>query len=602
MAEAMAIPIDRASAGRGRSYGADLRRQCWRLWSELDAIWRERWLPTVEDIIHYIQPNRGEFTEQDVNRGDRRDTDVVNNVASDSMDRLVAAIDMVMTSEAREWHTYSPEDPLDAENDGVREYCHTVQSIMFSLIAKSGFYVANRNLIADVAGPGFGLMLIEPDADTVFSFEHVPIGSYRLAANSKGKVNKVARQYTLTAEQMVDEFGEENVSIPVRNAMGAAVREQRMSQTPFQVLHLIEQRGQREYGRLDGRNKPWASTWVEIGAGTWGTMMPGSQNLDAGPLGDSGGILRESGYDEQPFIAPRWNSLGKDAYGKDSPGWKVLGDVKGLQAWEMGAAKALALILDPPKNVPADLADASFMPGAMNPFTGNSSAKVEPSIIIDPKTVTVAAEMKREFEQRIDRGCYGDVLFLLSRDQNAQARTAEEIRGKKEERLLQLGGVGARYADEGLKPGISRMFNMAQRAGKFPIPPQQLLRRGRIKVVFQSPWVTAQKTSQFTGVQQLISLGIAVAQAKAAGADKLDGDEIMDSGADMLGTKPNLLKSDDKLTAERQAAQQQQQAAAAGSAMTQAAPAIKDLSNADPEKLRSLLSSLGPAAVAQGTA
>jgi hypothetical protein len=75
-------------------------------------------------------------------------------------------------------------------------------------------------------------------------------------------------------------------------------------------------------------------------------------------------------------VAPRWNSLGKDAYGKDSPGWKVLGDVKGLQAWEIGGAKALALILDPPMNRPADLADASLMPGAMNPLSGNSKREV----------------------------------------------------------------------------------------------------------------------------------------------------------------------------------------------------------------------------------
>jgi hypothetical protein len=339
------------------------------------------------------------------------------------MDRLVAAIDMVMTSEAREWHTYSPEDPLDAENDGVREYCHTVQSIMFSLIAKSGFYVANRNLIADVAGPGFGLMLIEPDPETIFRFEHVPIGSYRLAADSRGRVNKVARQYTLTAEQMVDEFGEENVShLSVRNAMGAAVREQRMSQTPFRVLHLIEQRGQREYGRLD----PQQAVGVDVG-GDWRGHLGHDDAGVAEPRRRPAGRLgryppRERLRRAAVHCAALEFSLGKDAYGKDSPGWKVLGDVKGLQAWEMGAAKALALILDPPKNVPADLADASFMPGAMNPFTGNSSAKVEPSIIIDPKTVTVAAEMKREFEQRIDRGCYGDVLFLLSRDQNAQAR------------------------------------------------------------------------------------------------------------------------------------------------------------------------------------
>lgn len=601
MAEAAVIPIDRVD-GRGRESAEDLRKRCWRLWSDLDSIWNQKWLKKIKEIITYIQPNRGEFTEQDVNSGDTRDDAIYNNIASDSMDRLVAAIDVVMTSEAREWHTYSPEDPLDAENDGIREYCHTVQSIMFALIAKSGFYVANRNLIADVAGPAFGLVLIEPDPQTVFRFEHVPMGSYRLGANARGQVNKVARQYTLTAEQMLEEFGEENVSISVKNAMGAGSRDQRMTQTPFRVLHIIEERSVREYGRLDSRNKPWASTWVEIGAGTWGSMMPGANSLDQGPLGSSGGILRESGYDEQPFIAPRWNSLGKDAYGKDSPGWKVLADVKGLQAWEIGGAKAFALILDPPKNVPADLLDASMMPGAMNPLASNTSPKVEPSLVIDPKTITVADEKTRQYEQRIDRGCYGDVLFLLSRDQSAQKDTAEAIRGKKEERLLQLGGVGARYADEGLKPGIARMFAMAQRAGKFPPPPEQLLRSGRVKIDFQNPLVTAQKTIHFTGMQQLISTGIAVAQARAAGADKLDGDEIMDSAADMLGTKPNLLKSDDVLAQERQQAAQAKQAAATGNAMVAAAPAVKDLSNADPEKLRSLLSTFGPAAVAQGTA
>jgi len=601
MAEAAVISLERSGA-RGRSYGQDLRRQCWKLWSELDAIWQERWLPTVSDIIHYIQPNRGEFTEQDVNRGDRRDTDIVNNVASDAIDRLIAAIDTSMTSEAREWHTYSPEDPLDAENEGVREYCHTVQSIMFALIARSGFYGANRNLIADVAGPAFGLMLIDPDPDTVFRFEHVPIGSYRLAADSRGRVNKVARQFTLTAEQMVDEFGWENVSLSVRNAMGAASREQRMSQTPFRVLHVIEQRGIREYGKFDAKNKPWASTWVEIGAGTWGTMMPGANQLDNGPLGDSGGILRESGYDEQPFIAPRWNSLGKDAYGKESPGWKVLGDGKGLQAWEMGGAQALALILKPPMNRPADLADASLMPGAMNPLAAGSNAKFEPSVVIPPQTVTVAAEKSREYEQRIDRGCYGDVLFLFSRDESVQPKTAEEMRGRKEERLLQLGGMANRYADEGLRPGIARMFAMAQRAGKLPPPPQQLLRRGKIKIDFQNPLVTAQKTIGFTAMGQLVSFGIACAQAKTAGADKLDVDEMMDTAGDMLGVKPNVLKSDDQLAQERQAAAAQQQAAAQGIAMTQAAPAIKDLSNSDPEKLQSLLERFGPNAVAQGQA
>ena len=595
MAEAVATTVDRRPA-------EDRRRYCWRLWSELDSIWRNKWLSTVQDIITFIQPNRGEFTEQDVNRGDRRDDAIVNNVATDAAGKLAAALDTGITSEAREWFTLSTDDPQLSENEGVREYLHQVQSILFGLIARSSFYSAHRNVLEDIVGPAFSLMLIDPDPEEVWRCEHVPIGSYRLAADSRGRVNKVVRQYTRTAEQMIEEFGEENVSIAVRNAMGGPDGERRLAQAPFRVLHVIEQRSVREYGRTDSRNKPWSSTWVEIGSGMWGAAGLGTGTLDQGPLGSSGGILRESGYDEQPFVAPRWNALGKDAYGKDSPGWKALGDVKGLQAWELGGAKALALILDPPMNRPADLADASLMPGAMNPLTANSQAKFEPSVVIPPQTVTVAAEKSREYEQRIDRSFYGDVLFLLSHDEQAQARTAEEIRGKKEERLLQLGGVASRISDEDLKMAIARFFAMGQRAGKFPPPPDVLLQHGKIRIEFTNPLVTAQKAIQFTGMQQLVSFGIATAQARVAGADKLDTDEMMDTAADMLGVKPNVLKSDDQLAQERQAAAAKQQAASQGAAMTQAAPAIKDLSNSDPEKLRSLLQQFGGAAAAQGTA
>ena len=187
MAEALAIPIGRADAGRSRVMsGIERRNACWNLYSQLDTVWRGKWLSKIKDIITFIQPNRGEFTEADVNSGDTRDDAIVNNIASDSLDRLIAAMDTGITSEAREWHTYSPEDPLDAENDGVREYCHTVQSIMFALIARSGFYGANRNLLADLCGPGFGLVLIDPDDETIFRFEHVPIGSYRWASNARG--------------------------------------------------------------------------------------------------------------------------------------------------------------------------------------------------------------------------------------------------------------------------------------------------------------------------------------------------------------------------------------------------------------------------------
>jgi hypothetical protein len=575
----------------------EIRRRLMRRWQELDSIYSESWVNTHQNINDAMCPNRGEFSAFNANRGDRRDTEIVNNTAGEAGSKLAAAMDTGITSEAREWFTLSPEDPIDSENDGVREYCHTVQSILFALIARAGFYSPNRNLLEDLIYFAIGLMLIEEDPINVFRCRHVPVGRYRVGANAQGQVNTVAQQYTLTAQQMVAEFGEERVSVNCRNALGND-----KLQTPFRVLHIIEERTRREYGKIDARNKPWRSCWLEIGMGAWSaaTFGSGDYNVD-GPSGSSL-LLRESGYDEQPFICPRWNSIGEDAYGKDSPGWKTLGDTNGLQSLEQGGAKAIAKIIDPPMNQPAALANASLLPGALNPLPDNSTAKFEPAIRIEPMTIKVLGDEKRAYEQRIDRGFYGDVLFLLSRDDSVQPKTAEEIRGKMQERLLQLGGVFARYADEALKKFIARVFAMAQRAGRFPPPPPELLKSGKLRIDFQNPLVTAQKTIGFTAMQQLVSFGIGVAQAKVAGVDKLDGDEAMDTAAEMLGVKPNLLLSDDELAKRRAAAQQQQQAAATGAAMTQAAPAIKDLSNSDPEKLRQLVQQFGPAAAAQATA
>jgi len=571
------------------------RRQYLKLWLEMEAEYNT-WRNTHRDIIDYIQPNRGEFAQFMSNKGTRQDSKVVDSYAGHAARKLVAAMDTGITSEAREWFTLSPEDPQLAENDGVREYLHTAQSVMFALLAKSNFYTANRNVLADLVGPAIGLMLIEEDFADVWRCTHVPIGQYRVASDSKGNVNKVVRRFVYTAAQMIDEFGEENVSPNVQRAV-----DNRTLMVKFQVLHIIQENTGRRYGKIDAINKPWASVWLELGAGIWNSNVLGNGEIND-PLGPSG-LLRESGYDEQPFICPRWNVVGMDAYGKESPGWNALGDVKELQAVKTGGAKAIAKILDPPMNKPAKLANASLLPGALNDMPDDSRSKFEPAVVLPPETVTVIREEKADLRASIDRAFYGDVLFLISNDQaSRQPRTAEEIRGQKEERLLQLGGVFARYADEALKKAIGRMFVMAQRRGLLPRPPPELQKAGRIRVDFQNPLVTAQKTIGFGAMQQLLAFGIGVAQAKAAGMDKLDGDEAIDTGAEMLGIKPNVLKSNDQLAAERHARAQQAAQASTMAAMPQAAGVLKDLSSSDPEKLRQLVQMLSPVAGAQATA
>jgi hypothetical protein len=565
---------------------------------ELDAIYMAWWVAAHQTIIDFVQPYSGQFYgRDDENKGFQRDQQIVDNTAGDSARKLVAAIETAATSAARVWHTYAPEDPRDAEVPGNSAYCHDAQTIMFALLARSMFYVVNHNVIEDGVGPATGVMMIEPDPDEVFRFTHLPVGSYRLSTNAKGRNDRLVRIFTMTAAQMVEEFGFYNCSM---GAQQAHLNDQ--IQVEFQVLQVIEPRTQRDPKKLDAKNKPWASYWLEIGGGlpTSGGI-PGVTQSDAVTGAGPQGLLRESGYDIKPFSVFRWGTNGLDAYGKKSPGWTAIGDTMALQALQMEAATNIARIGTPPLSIPDELRTASLLPNAKNYVSRDAkSVKIEPTIVIPPTAITVMQEEKKEHRSRIVNAFYGDVLFLISNGgQSTSPVTAEEIKGKKAEQLLQLGSAFTHFS-EYLKDAIAPCFHYAQLAGKLPKPPPGLAKKGKLNLTFQNPLVNAQKTVEFGALQQGLSMAQATATAKEAGVDQVDFDEILVETWTMLGLNPNTLKPTDRLAQERQAnaqaAQQQQQAAAlqAGSS------SVKDLSSADPEKLQQLLAQFGPNAQAQG--
>jgi hypothetical protein len=522
------------------AYGAGLRQEIVDLWGQLDTEYTSgRWLGTHRDIIDFIQPNRGAFWPSETNKGDTNDAQVLNNTAQDGARKLAAAMDTGITSEAREWFTVAVDDPVLADDHAVREYCHAYQRALYALISRIGFYAPNRNVLEDLVGPAIGLMLIEEDRKTVARCTHVPVGQYRVAANSSGEVNTVGRRFLYTATQMVEEFGEERCSQAVRTAIA-----NRFGQTTkFTVLHIIRERVVRQPGKIDARNKPWESVWMELGSG-YSTAAVGGASPDAT---GARGVLRVSGYDECPFYCPRWDQIGQNAYGTNSPGWVVLRDTQSLQDLELGGATTLAKIMDPALNVPATLSDASILPGARNQLPDNAKVKIEPTVTIPPEAVKVFEMVVNRYEYRINRGLYGDILFLLSSDQHAQPKTAEEIRGKKEERLLQLGGVFNRVARE-LRKAIARIAAIGQRAGLLPLPPQQLLQRGlKLRLEFNNPLITAQRAIGVSAISQTISIGLAAAQAKAGGFDNLDTRKTSNLIADMLGAPPDMLLSEEEM-------------------------------------------------------
>lgn len=87
---------------------------------------------------------------------------------------------------------------------------------------------------------------------------------------------------------------------------------------------------------MDSKNKPYRSVYFETG-------------------GDSDKLLRESGFDEFPILAPRWEVNGEDVYASSCHGMLALGQVKALQVEQKRKAQLIDKATNPPMVAPASL-------------------------------------------------------------------------------------------------------------------------------------------------------------------------------------------------------------------------------------------------------
>src|SRR6185295_3876849 len=135
--------------------------------------------------------------------------------------------------------------------------------------------------------------------------------------------------------------------------------EQQNLETMVKVLHAMQPNTTWNYNRVGPEGMAFSSCWLELGAE------------------ENAGFLRESGFYEQPFVAPRWSTNGVDVYGR-GPGHRALGDTKALQ------------LVDPPMNLPSQYRDlqVALRPGSQiygDNLGPNDGAR--PALMVDPRGI-----------------------------------------------------------------------------------------------------------------------------------------------------------------------------------------------------------------------
>lgn len=541
---------------------------------------RATWEPTWRDIAENICPYRIVMDPKERNRGDKKESKIINSTPVQALKTLAAGMMAGITSPARKWFSLTTADRELAEVPAVKTYLDQCEERLSTALQQSNFYPSLANgTYLDMGSIGQSAMFQEDGRPGELHFTSMPIGEYSLDSNAQGEVDVCYRELYMTTRQMVQKFGLAKLSLQVQQAYdrGDYLK-------GFIVVHAIQPNDEYEHGRLGPRGMAFSSCWWE----------QSDERLHQ--------FIREEGYETFPILAPRWSVRPGDTYGR-GPGWEARGDARALQHKEKNLAKMLDKLVDPPMRASGTIKRMSLLPGDYTAMPRNGTGVYEPAI----ETAPLAAAMERLMEhiardeRRLQAAMYSDLWRRLIDDERSQRATATEIEGMRDEIMMMLGPLLENLDNDLLEPCIERAFTQLDRADMLPMPPPEL--EGQpVKIKFISIMHQMQMAQSLNGIRTLVIETTRLSQVDAHAIDKLNGDVIVDEIGRSTGVRPDAIRSDEEVQKIRDARAKQEEAQQNGAAMVAASQGAKNLGQTDPQKLSDVMSMISPVAAGQGGA
>lgn len=547
---------------------------------------RTSFLAQWRDLADYILPRRPRFFITDVNKGDRRNTKILDTTSTMSARTLRAGMMSGITSPARPWFRLTVSDPALAEQGDVKRWLHYVSDRMNTSFLRSNLYNVLPIIYGDLGVFATGCMYVEEDFDgDVMRFYPFPIGSYMISQNEKLKVDTFMRDFRMTVRQLIGKFGrpdnKKEIDWSVFSQHVRNLYDQGQLEAWIDICHCIMPNPEHNESKPSSEYKKFLSVYYE-------------RSMSASVTdSDNNKYLSLKGYDYFPVLAPRWEITGEDVYGTDCPGMVALGDIKQLQTGEKRALQAIEKMINPPMTGPTSLRQqkASILPGDItyvDARDGQSGFRAAHEINFNLQALEIKQEQVRN---RVQKAFFEDLFLMLANSDRRQI-TAREIDERHEEKLLALGPVLEQLNQDLLDPLIDLAFDFHLRQGLIP-PPPEAMQGMDMKVEYISIMAQAQKLVGVGAVERFAGFVGNIGQVSPDVFDKVNMDQMVDVYGDITSVHPSIIRTDEEVEAIRA---QRNQAAAAQQQMAtikDGAAAARDLSQAkitDDSALGALLS------------
>lgn len=490
-----------------------------------------------KEIAEYIYPEYGYALDDQTQRdkGDKKHDKVMNGAAAGYVDRLASFLQENLTSVTKPWFELTISDKDLLEYKPVRIWLDDQTNFLLDVFSRSNFYSANMNNWREMIMFGPAVMLIDEDWANVIRCRPFNMGEYYLANDSRYEPNILFREFLLTAFQIIEKFGIDNVNPRIKDAYNRNDKERE-----FKVIQCIQ-----------------PNAYIDITkAGPEGMQYESAYFLESG---HEDKFLSIKGYPEKPFISPRWQTVGVDVWGFGQ-GQRALGDIKQLMAEEIDTAKALKKIIDPPMTAPSSLKNEikTLVPGGVTYVDAMQGQQgFQPTYQFQFDFQKIAFAMDR-LQNRIKDYFFNDLILLLSqRDREITATEAIKIDSEK---FQVLGSIVLNCQEQLLDKAITRTFNIANRMGYIRPMPEEMIGRN-IKIEYISYLARIQKMVNITAINQFVGFIGNIAGVVPTVVDKFDADQSVDEIADLLNVSPRLVRSDDEVEEIRQIRMIQQEQA-----------------------------------------
>lgn len=536
------------------------------------------WKSHHMELSDFLLPRRGKFLSKKKRKGSKINRNVLTPTPFRAAETCANGLYTGLTSKARLWFNVSLEDATLLDMPGVRRYLSRCEQLMSRWLDSSNFYSVLPELYLDLVVFGTAPSLIVEDYETMFRVETFEPGEYYIARNRRGVIDALFREYEDTVENVVAEFGIDNVSTKVKEAY-----EKEQFEDMVKLAHAIEPNRDQMPGAAGADGMAYRSVY-------WERDLP-----------EKNKFLRYKGYEECPLAVPRWSVSGTDAYGR-SLGMDALPEVKQLKQAITRKEQGKERLTIPPLVAPASLktSGANLLPGAVN-YLESTDGQVFRSVYekYDPQLQVQMLDIEA-LKKAIKEIFYNDVLFAISNMEGVQPRNVLEIMERKDEKLQQLGGGVERFETDFLETFLDRLWAMAARKGMLP-PPPRVLEEKKIKFLFVGPLALAQKSQSIMAMERTTAYIGSLAKSFPEAADMLDPDAAINEYVDLTNTPTSIIRPFEQVQQRRQMRARQlkqQEAAQAAGTMQQVAAGAELLSRTRAASGRSALAEVETAAAA----